>query len=142
MISRRHVLGGTTIGSLLASFGPGAEPAAAAVIQKDDAAAIEDVARTLKDLNTELRRQNSFWELDAIRAPIQQFLRNTGKFPDFLEVGTDIWQQIYEWHVRHMQPFTIGRTTEGRYTIVLLATLCIMRTELPANYVGTPYDNR
>ena len=142
MISRRHVLGGSTLGGLVASLSPRAEPDAAAAMQKDDAAAIEDVARTLKDLNTELRRQNGFWELDAVRAPIHQFLRNAGKFPDFLEVGTDIWQQIYDWHVRHLQPFTVGRTPEGRYTIVLLATLCVMRTELPANYIGTPYDNR
>ena len=144
MISRRHVLSGTTMGGLLASLSPHGEPGAAAgtVMQKDDAAAIEDVAKALKDLNTELRRQNGFWELDAVRAPIQLFLRNTGKFPEFIEVGTDIWQQIYDWHVRHQQPFTVAQTTEGRYTIVLMATLCIMRTELPPTYIGTPYDNR
>ena len=147
MITRRSVLTGATMGGLLGSLAPhndveAAEPQNVATMSPESVAAIQTVARAVTTLKDEVRRQTTFFELDAVRVPIQLFLRNTGKFPDFIEVGIDIWQQIYDWHVRMQQPFTIARSTEGRYTIVLMATLCIMRTELPPSYIGAPYDNR
>ena len=73
---------------------------------------------------------------------IKTFLRQTGKYPDYIEVGTDIWHQVYDWHVRYQQPLTVARSPEGRYTILLYSTQVIMRTELAASYIGQAYDNR
>ena len=70
------------------------------------------------------------------------FLRQTGKYPDYIEVGTDIWHQVHDWHVQYQQPATVARSAEGRYTILLYSTQVIMRTELAAGYIGQPYDNR
>lgn len=147
MISRRHMISGSALGGLLASVAPRLEaaPAAHAVAEPPQAAeaiAIQTVKESLDNLRKELNRQNMFWELEAVRDPIRTYLRNTGKYPDFIEVGTDVWQLIYDWHIRHLQQFSVGRTSEGRYTILLQATLCIMRTELPGQYIGPPYDNR
>ena len=66
------------------------------------------------------------------------FLRTTGKFPDFIEVGIDVWQQVYDWHVRYQQPLTVGRNAEGRYTIMLMATMVVMRVETHAGLCGDP----
>lgn len=154
MISRRNMLSGTTVGGMLASLGSlagidaagtdaaGLEAAGEPAMQADNSAAIQTVARAVTSLKDEVRRQTSFWELEAVRIPIRTFLRNTGKYPEYIEVGTDIWQQIYDWHIRVQQPFTVARTSEGRYTILMQATLCIMRTELPGDYIGAPYDSR
>jgi hypothetical protein len=65
--------------------------------------------------------------------------RNT-KTPDFIEVGTDIWHNIYDCHIRYGQPATIGRDTVGRPTIMVMTTTVIMRADLGVNYVGLPYD--
>jgi hypothetical protein len=67
----------------------------------------------------------------------------TGKFPDYIDVGIDVWQQVYDWHVRYRQPLNIGRNAEGRYTIVLMTTTVVMRADLNAgSYIGLPYDSR
>jgi hypothetical protein len=57
-------------------------------------------------------------------------------------VGTDIWQDVYDWHVRYNQPMTISRDAQGRMTIMVMTTMVIMRPDLGATYIGLPYDNR
>ena len=144
MVSRRTVLGGTALGSALAAFTP--EPALAAgaadAVQASSDRAIEEVAKAIMALQNEVRRTDSFWEITLVREPIKTFLRLSGKFPDYIEVGTDIWQQVYDWHVRYRQPLNLAKDGQGRYTILLMSTLVIMRPELSANYVGQPYDMR
>jgi hypothetical protein len=144
MIGRRAMLGTTTLGSMLAALlpatGDGAdvEPAAQQASEKS----VEDVAAAIDKLRAELQKQQTFWELDLVRQQQKTFLRTTGKLPDFLEVGTDIWQQVYDWHVRYQQAMSISRDTQGRLTIMVMSTTVIMRTDLGANYVGLAYDNR
>ena len=144
MISRRSVLGAPTFGGLLASLAPAAPEAAAAAPQAEQA--MEAVGRAVRDLRDslrdELRRQTTFWELTPIRDATKNFLRAAGKFPDFVEVGTDIWHQVYDWHVRYQQPLNIGRNAEGRYTMTLMGTTLIMRVEVQPTFVGIPFDNR
>jgi hypothetical protein len=38
-----------------------------------------------------------FPELDAVREAQKTYLRTSGKFPDFIEVGTNVWYAIYGW---------------------------------------------
>jgi hypothetical protein len=144
MISRRSVLGGTTVGGILASLAP-AEAAEADVPAAQVEQAMEGVGRAVRELRDslreDLRRQNSFWEIAPVRNATKSFLRTAGKYPDFLEVGTDIWHQVYDWHVRFQQPLTIGRNAEGRYTLMFMGTMLIMRVEVQPNFVGIPFDN-
>ena len=149
MIGRRTVLSGTALGSALAALT--SQPALEARGEKAAQANSERVEVTIDTsaitssinaLRTEVRRQDSFWEIEPVREPIKAFLRQTGKYPDFIEVGTDIWHQVYDWHVRYQQPLTVTRGPEARYTILLYSTQVIMRTELAAAYIGQAYDNR
>ena len=145
MMSRRTVLQGPAFGGVLASLAPvaaAAEPAGATPPQKDNEQAMKDVSNAIHDLRDEIKRQEVFWELGAVREPIKAFLRTNGKYPEFLEVGIDVWQQIYDWHVRYQQAPTVSRTAEGRYTILLMATTIVMRVDTQLNYVGIPFDNR
>ena len=149
MIGRRTVLSGTALGSALAALTstPALEARGEAAVQssqdrvdvKIDTSAITS---SLDALRTEVRRQDTFWEIEQVREPMKAFLRQTGKYPDYIEVGTDIWHQVYDWHVRYQQPLTVTRGPEARYTILLYSTQVIMRTELAASYVGQGYDNR
>ena len=144
MVSRRAMLGTSTVGGLLASLAPAAaaEPAGVAAAQRGSEEAIQDVTKAIRDLRDEMKRQTDFWELASLRDPIRMFLRTSGKFPDFVEVGVDIWQQVYDWHIRHLQQPTIGRNAEGRYTIMLMATMLVMRVEAQPTFIGIPFDNR
>jgi hypothetical protein len=103
---------------------------------------LEDIARALDALRGEVVRQGSFWEIVPVRAQLQTFLRNNGKFPEFIEVGSDVWLQVYDWHVRYSQPLGLGRTADGRYTIRLLDTVVIMRAEAAPGFIGVPFESR
>jgi hypothetical protein len=143
------MLQGPAFGGLLASLAPESAAAAdpggggeAAGQKTAEEAAIQDAARAIRELRDELKRQNEFWELGALREPIRAFLRANGKFPDYLEVGIDVWQQVYDWHVRyHLAPI-VGRNPDGRYTITLAATMLVMRVDTQPGYIGVPFDNR
>jgi hypothetical protein len=126
----------------MALTAPDAKANGAEAVADSSDRATEEVAKAVRSIHDEINRQNSFWEITSVRDAMRTFLRTNGKFPDFIEVGTDIWQQVYDWHVRFQQPLAVGRTPEGRYTITLMATTLVMRPDLAQAYVGPPYDNR
>ena len=149
MIGRRTVLNGTALGSALAVLtsppaleARGEEAAQASSERVDVNIDISAITSSINALRTEVRRLDTFWEIEPVREAMKAFLRQTGKYPDYIEVGTDIWHQVYDWHVRYQQPLTVTRGPEARYAILLYSTQVIMRTELAASYVGQGYDNR
>jgi len=145
MIPRRGVLGGAVLAALgIATGGDAAEPPAATATggQPPPERAAELIADALAQLRKELQTERQFTELEAIREVQKQFLRANAKFPDFIEVGTDLWFAVHDWHVRWQQPLTLGRDGLGRYTILLNATTVIMRTDSAGNYLGQAYDNK
>ena len=103
---------------------------------------VEEVAHAVDRLTTEIHGQRAFPELDAVREAQKTFLRTTGKFPEFIEVGMNIWYAIYDWLVRWKQPVTIGRDAAGRYTLSLTQTTIVMRPEQTLTFIGPPYDNK
>ena len=145
MVHRRAVITGTVLGgalSALAAPAAGLQAAGGQADCRNSERLIEEIARAVQAVRDELAREQSFWELDAVRQQTRTFLRANGKFPDFLEVGSDVWQRVYDWHVRFQQPINLGRTPDGRYTILLLATTLVMRPDMDSGFVGMGYDNR
>ena len=142
MIARRAMLGGSTFGSMLAAWLPSDAAGAEGTAQQLSDKSVEDVATAIDRLRAEVQKQQTFWEIEPVRQQQKLFLRASSKFPDFIDVGTDIWQQVHDWHVRYNQPTSIGRDPLGRLTIMLMSTTLVMRTDMSANYVGLGYDNR
>src|SRR5688572_11242072 len=145
MVHRRAVITGTVLGgalSALAAPAGGLQAAGGQADCRNSERLIEEVARAVQAVRDELAREHSFWELDAVRQQTRTFLRANGKFPDFLEVGSDVWQRVYDWHVRFQQPINLGRTADGRYSILLLATTLVMRPDMEPGFIGLGYDNR
>ncbi len=136
MIARRSLL---AFGGLLGVAPTDGAPVAGEeqeVSQRD----VQDVVKSLDSIRGELARAQTFGELAQLREQQRQFLRTHSKFPDFIDVGVDVWFTVYDWHVKRLQPMTIGRDKDGRYTIMLMFTTLIMRTDMMLNYVGPPYD--
>ena len=137
MVDRRTVLAGTFAGGVSALV----QSSEGIAAQASDRI-VEEVARAVEAMRVELRHQYEFWEIEPIRDQVRPFLRANGKFPDYVEVGLDTWYRVHDWHVRFQQPLTLGRTSEGRYTILLQGTNVILRTDMPPSFVGVPYDVR
>ena len=146
MVQRRAVITGTLLGSALTALTEPVEAAGAQSTAQERQAQnrlIEEISTAVRSVRDELERQHSFLEIAAIREPLRTFLRANGKFPDFIEVGSDVWQQVYDWHVHFQQPIVLGRTAaEGRYTILLLATNIVMRPDMAPGFIGVPFDSR
>ena len=144
MMSRRTLLNGTALGSALAALAPevAVEARGVEALQTPSERALDNVTTAITVLRDDMRRQDSFWEINQVRDQIKTFLRVAGTFPDYIDDGVDTWHQVYDWHARYQQPLNIAKNTEGRYTILLASTLVIMRTELPLTYIGQGYDNR
>ena len=142
MVHRRSMITGTMLGGALSALAKPAEAAGAQAAAQASDRLVEEIAKAVRSVRDEIERHSTFWEIAAVRDPLRTFLRANGKFPDFIEVGSDVWQQVYDWHVRFQQPIALGRTVEGRYTILLLATNVVMRPDMAPAFIGVGYDNR
>jgi hypothetical protein len=84
----------------------------------------------------------AFVEILPIRQKQMDYLRSTNKFPDFIDVGLDVWFAVHDWHVRHLQQPALGRDANGRYTISVMGTQLVMRPDLVPTFISAPYDSR
>ena len=79
-------------------------------------------------------------ELATVRSLQKDFLKGRGKFPDFIDIGIDIWDALVDWHVRTRQQLQVQRTAEGRYAMPVFQTNLVLRHDVGNLYVGPPYD--
>lgn len=138
---RRDLLMSGTLGSILGALGAPA-PAAAAQAGTSERALVERLVDAIADLRRDLNEQRTFTEITAVREAQKQFLRANSKLPDFVEVGTDVWFQVHDWHIRWQVPLQQGRDAQGRLTIALDQTLVVLRPDVLPGYVGIAYDAR
>jgi hypothetical protein len=148
MIARRNLVGSGALAGAAALLGTAgtAEPASApaAAAQADTAAGFERLARAVNALTAIVERGllDVSPELTRIREQQRIFLKANQKFPDFVEVGIDVWENVYDWHVRHQQPITATQTPNGRYVMTVMFTTLILRPEQTASYIGFGFDAR
>ena len=140
MIDRREML---TLGGLLGGLAApeNGEGAALGTGQMSDKS-VQELVDALKGISGAITRQNSNIEILAVRKSQVDFLRANAKFPDFIDVGIDVWLGVYDWHVRVQQPLVLGRDSNGRYTLVLGFTTLVLRQDAVHDLIGIPYDNR
>lgn len=139
MWTRRELMTGSVMGGMAPAFEAGA--------QTLDREALKDVVAELRDIKSELSTLADGAALPAaivskIREQLSMFLRASGKFPDFVDVGSSVFYQLYDWHVKNAHPLVVGRQPDGRYALQFMFTRLILRPESDANHVGPPYDNR
>lgn len=136
MISRR-LFGGSLAAALTTGAAANEATAAGGAQQDRDMSA---VANAVKGLVQEVQRQRLFTEIITIREAQRTFLRQNGHLPEFIDVGSDVWFNVHDWHVRWQQPITLGRDAQGRHTIGLIQTTVVMRPDVLATFVSLPYD--
>jgi hypothetical protein len=140
-MERRAVVGGSLLAGLSTLMSPpGAEAAAAA------AADLEGVSDSIDQLRKTVERQfanvyTDRWQgVARIRQQQHTWMRSTQKYPDFIEIGIDIWDNIYDWHVVHQQPVNMMRSSDGRYSMVFMFTTLLLRPDQAADFVGYAFD--
>jgi hypothetical protein len=138
MRGRRSVIGA----GLLAGLGAATAASAAGAEQRrgesDTADAIEEVTKAIRELRT--ADDPGSGAVERIRQHQRQFLKGQQKFPDFLDVGIQVWENLYDWHVKFQQPLNISRQPDGRYVMAFTQTLLVLRPEQSDTYISLPYD--
>ncbi len=134
MLARRDLLGGGMITNLIGSV-----RTSDSAEQNSDRSATE-IVNALRDLGSAVDRPWSFAELRPLRQRMTEFLHAQMKFPDFIDVGSDVWIMVYDWHVKHLQPISLTRDAGGRYLLLFMQTTLVLRADAVPNFIGTPYD--
>src|SRR5262245_3020507 len=117
-MDRRHLVSGGLAAGMAAALGEA--PASAAQRQDDDSRTAAAVNQLRETIDQGLRVSP---ELSRIREQQRMFLKANDKFPDFIEIGITVWENVLDWHIRHQRPFGIVRTAEGRYAIQVMETV-------------------
>src|ERR1041384_706780 len=141
MIDRRELLAlGGMLGGL-AGRGENAEAVAVGtgVGEMTDRTA-QEIVEGLKALTAAVYAGPSFGPIVPIRTKQVDYLKANNKFPDFIDVGIDVWMRVYDWHVRLQQPLVAGRDPSGRYTLQLGFTQLVLRPDFVSDYISVPYD--
>jgi hypothetical protein len=147
-MERRNLMGGSLAAGLAALVAAGDAPgasaapaAAAAAAQQRDcndeavADAVQGVQRAVETLHG-----GAWTVIRKVREQQRIWLRANHRFPDFIEVGIDVWDGLYDWHVRYQQPIGMTRATDGRYVITFMFTTFLLRPDMLPDYVGPPFD--
>lgn len=77
-----------------------------------------------------------------IRQAQRQFLKGNQKYPDFIEVGADVWDELVDWHVATTRQLNVTLRTDGRYSMPFLQSTVIQRVDYSDEQVGVPFDTR
>lgn len=142
MVARREVMGGTLLAGLAALLAPA--PAAAVQERRGDS----EVARAIDELREVIEGQGSgcapgqCGAVAMIRQQQKTFIKANRKYPDYIDVGIDAWEAVYDWHVKNRQEVTKARLPDGRYGIVYMFTTVVLREDQTPGFVGWGYDAR
>ena len=143
MVARRHVMGGTLLAGLAGLMMPRSAAATERSSQEDGA-----TARAVDRLRDVIEKQGSACDLGpcgpvaSIRAQQKVFLRANHKFPDYIDVGVDAWEAVYDWHVKNAQEIQVNRLSDGRYGIRFMFTIVVLRDDQTPAFIGWGYDAR
>jgi hypothetical protein len=145
MVSRREVLSHSALAGLVGTtLGAGGAP------EVQEGEWLQKIADRAAELVSAFKAESGRWRLyscgaaSTIREAQKLHCRTNGRFPAWIDVGIDVWFELYDWHVANQQPIAVGRTPEGRYyTLVYMQTAVVLRHDAASpTYVGLPYDER
>ncbi|MDP2054928.1 MAG: hypothetical protein Q8L75_14930 [Acidobacteriota bacterium] len=143
MISRREVVTAGVLGTLAT----GAAPSPAEAVQDGPVirAGLTEIRREIEELSGHVQRGLLGSSLDhgrvgQVKGRLETFLKSSGKFPEFCDIGTSVFYDVYEWHVKHQQQINVTRMADQRLMIQFMFTQLILRWENESNYIGMPFD--
>lgn len=140
VLTRRQVVTGGVIAGAATVV---SEQSGASADQRD---ASERSASILAEIRDELKRARTSCapaecaEVERIRTEQRTFIKGRSKFPDYLDVGIEVWERLCDWHVKNFLPLQVSRTAEGRYTMPLFQTFIVLRPDLGNSYIGQGYE--
>jgi hypothetical protein len=106
--------------------------------------ALEDIRRAVEQMAARTTACQEFTcpAVDQIRQTQKQYFKANGKFPDFIDVGYDLFMAAHDWHVRARQEPHQARTPDGRLSMRFFMTMLILRNDVSDGFLSVGYDAR
>jgi len=144
MMNRREMVTAGMLGTLGTASMPelaAAQNPQSDAILKEGLANLEDGLEGVKDAVDQLRGNSmNSGGVGLVKIELQRYLKTSGRFPEFCEIGVAIFMDVYDWHVRNQQQIQITRGQDQRMVIRFMFTQLILRWENAETYVGPAYD--
>jgi hypothetical protein len=136
MFSRRDLITGSVFGSVAA--------APAFATQRGSVSASSDNTEMrlleIRDALRELRHVPLPAEIMQIRDRQRTHFKINQKFPDHIDIGIQIWERLYDWHLENHFPLAVTRRDDGRTEMQVMMTALVLRSDVGENFIGMPYD--
>jgi hypothetical protein len=104
----------------------------------DDTAVLNSMLGELREIRRSVSLEGT-QAIQQIRSAQRNHVKNSGRFPEFIDVGYDVFNAVVDWLIAVRQPAQIDRIGE-RYSITFLLTTIVLRPDFQDNAVGHGYD--
>ena len=144
MVARRRLLTGGFVTGLVAAALPAPVDASDTADDRTDQA----IATALIAIRNELYEQRRSCApplcpaVEELRRHQKTHLKTNQRFPDFIDVGVDIWETVQDWHIATRQPLSISKLPDGRYGLLFGLTTLVLRPDALNSFISLPYDGR
>ena len=141
MMNRRDMLAAGLFGSVAPS-GAAETQDQSDVILKQGLSSLDTSIDEFKNRVDEGLRGNSMNSggVALVKNELQRYLKQSGKFPEYVDIGVSIFFDVYDWHVRNQQQIQISRLADQRMSIQFMFTQLILRWENAETYISQAYD--
>src|SRR5712691_10517208 len=139
MLSRRDLI---FSGALASSLRP-AEASAAQRSSQSSNSVNDDEIKALDEIRDALRllpHATLSPDLTDIRDKQRAYFKLNQKFPDYIDIGIQVWERLQDWHIENQQALKVSRTGDGRVEMEFMLTTLVLRPDLPDSQIGAPYD--
>jgi hypothetical protein len=153
MITRRELVTGSALGAIATATA--AAGTAAATLDTPPLDAPQEIdnnalrriadqtAQVASSLNGGFRSNTlAYGFIPKLREAYTLYWKTNGKFPEFCEIGIDVFYDLYDWHIKNALPIPVSRTADGRMVITFMYTQLIVRVDQIPGYIGVPFDRQ
>lgn len=141
MISRREMVTAGMFGTLVGGDAEAQNSGGEAILKEGFSKLDDSVDQFRTTVDQGLRGNSmSFGGVGGVRQELQRYVKNSGRFPEYCDIGVAVFFDVYDWHVRHQQQIQITRIADQRMTIQFMFTQLVLRWEQNESYVGPGYD--
>ena len=135
MVQRRDLMGGGLVAGFASLMATSAEATPAAADSDETANAVNRF-REVYERQLEQVYDARWKGVTKVRQQQRTWLLATRKYPDFIEIGLDVWDNIYDWHVAYQQAVSVQRLrwlvrraiTPGRTSWAVIVSLTMPRS--------------
>jgi hypothetical protein len=158
MLTRRELVTSGAIGAIASVATASATASEATTVaesaeappQEVDNAALRRIAQNTTTIDQNLNGLGAAFKTNTLayghvpklREAYTLYWKSHSKFPEFCEVGTDVFYDIYDWHIKNRLTAPVSRIADGRMAITFMYTQLLVRVDQTPGYIGIPFDRQ